>query len=101
MVVEQPDEDPCRDHRCAAVERIHAAALDPSLDRTDLRIVAQERLNLRLVQIIFSFGRGVNAKQAEGKRVSAEGHGFSHAAKGLPTTALAAAVRFSGATRLR
>jgi hypothetical protein len=77
MVVEQPDEDPCRDHRCAAVERIHAAALDPSLDRTDLRIVAQERLNLRLVQIIFSFGRGVNANKLRGKESLQKGTGLA------------------------
>jgi hypothetical protein len=42
-----------------------------------------------------SVGRGVNAKQAEGKASVHEGHGFSRAVKGLPTTALAAEVRFS------
>jgi hypothetical protein len=42
-----------------------------------------------------SVGRGVNAKQAEGKAPVHEGHGFSRAVKGLPTTALAAEVRFS------
>jgi hypothetical protein len=42
-----------------------------------------------------SVGRGVNAKQAEGKGSVHEGHGFSRAVNGLPTTALAAEVRFS------